>query len=202
MAQAGGCARVRGAAWLVVGAAALLLAGCGGTPKATFDLTAPRDVRVTSGTPRGLLVVPPPTALQVLDTEQIVVSPRPGEVTYADNSQWTDRLPSLLQARIIQAFENGSRLRAVGRPSDRLTPDWSLVTDIRQFGVKVEDGQASAVVELSAKLVTDRGGRIAAAKLFSATAPGATDGAGAAAALDRALAIVLRDMVAWATGRI
>jgi cholesterol transport system auxiliary component len=201
MAEAGVRARVAGAA-LVLGMAGLLLAGCGGAPKATFDLTAPRDVRVTSATPRGLLVVPPPTALQVLDTEQIAVSPRPGEVTYADNSQWTDRLPSLLQARIIQAFENGSRLRAVGRPGDRLTPDWSLVTDIRQFSVKVVDGEVVAVVELSAKLVTDRGGRIAAARLFSAASPGATDGAGAAAALDRALAVVLRDLVAWATARI
>ena len=82
MSEAGGRARWVGAA-LVFGAAGLMLAGCGGTPKATFDLTAPGDVRVTSATPRGLLVVPPPTALQVLDSEQIAVSPRPGEVTRA-----------------------------------------------------------------------------------------------------------------------
>ncbi|ALK08751.1 ABC-type transport auxiliary lipoprotein family protein [Blastochloris viridis] len=201
MAQAGrGAGGVRVA--LLVGAAALALAGCGGPPKATFDLTAPHDVRVTSPTPRGLMVVAQPTALQVLDSEQIAVLPRPGEVTYADNSQWTDRLPNLLQARIIQAFENASRLRAVGRPSDRLTPDWSLITEIRQFGVVVEAGLPIAVVEISAKLVTDRGGRIVAGKVFHAAGPGATDGAGAAAALDRALGVVLRDMVAWATARI
>ena len=201
MAQAGmGGRAVR--ATLVLGAAALWLAGCGSTPKATFDLSAPRDIAVAQGPARGLMVVATPTALQVLDTDRIVVMPRPGEVTYADDSQWTDRLPNLLQARIIQAFENASRLRAVGRPGDRLVPDWTLVTEIRQFGVVVEDGQPTAVVEVAVKLVTDRGGRIAAGKVFKGTSPGATDGAGAAASLDRALAIVLRDMVRWATGRI
>ena len=183
---------------------ALALAGCGGgPPKATYDLSAVgRPDVVARSAPRGLLVVATPTALQILDSERIVVQPGPGEVAYADDAQWTDRLPNLLQARIIQSFENASRLRAVGRPGDRLTPDWQLVTDIRKFGVVVTNGQPTAEVELSAKLVTDRGGRITAARVFSASAPGATAGAGAASALDRALAVVLHDLVVWATGRI
>lgn len=183
---------------------ASLVAGCGGSaPKSTYDLTAPRDFRLAPGPARGLLVVNPPSAVQVLDTERIVVQPRPGEIAYADDGQWSDRLPKLLQARMIQAFENASRLRAVGRPGERLVPDWQLVTDIRQFAV-VAGGSTSpvAVVEISAKLVGDRSGRIGAGKVFAATAPANTDAAGAAEALDNALSQVLRDMVRWATSLI
>lgn len=187
----------------VTALSALALAGCASNaPKATYDLSAARDFGLAHAAPRGLLVVAVPTALQVLDTERIVIQPRAGEVTYASDGQWSDRLPKLLQARIIQTFENASRLRAVGRPEDRLMPDWQLVTDIRQFGVQAGGSSPAAVVELSAKLVTDRGGRIVAGKVFSATAPGGTDSAAAAGALDQALGRVLRDMVRWASGLI
>jgi len=185
--------------------AALMLGGCasvlGGGDKAipTFDLTAPTGFTA----PRagsGQLVISTPTALAVLDTEKIVVEPGPGQITYLDKAQWSDRLPALFQARLIEAFENGSRGRAVARPGDRIVADYLLLTDIRSFGIQTFNGGAEAVVEISAKIVRDNAGRIVAAKVFTARVPSAgTSGAEATIALDAASDKVFVDIVNWAS---
>ena len=98
------------------------LSACGGgAPPATYDLTAPRD-GITSGRGRGLLVVAEPQALQALDSNRIVIRTSDGGIAYLPDAQWSDRLPKLIQTRLIQTFENGARIQAVGRPGDRLVP--------------------------------------------------------------------------------
>jgi cholesterol transport system auxiliary component len=56
--------------------------------------------------------------------------------------------------------------------------------------------RSEAVVEISVKLVEEGAGRIAAAKIFTARAPGA------AAALDAALGDVMGQIVMWTAGRV
>lgn len=185
-------------------AGCLALAGCtsllaGGSPPATFDLSAPRDLP-GAGRGRGNLVVGEPAAVAVLDGQRIVVEPRPGQVTYLPDAQWSDRLPKLVQAKIIEAYENANRLGSVGRPGDRLTVDYQLVTELRSFEVDAAAGVARA--ELTAKIVNDKTGKIIAAEVFSARRPlaAAVDGPTASRALDGALGEVLAALVAW-TGR-
>jgi cholesterol transport system auxiliary component len=183
-------------------ALALALAGCAGfgtRAPSTFDLTAAQDFPRRSGPARGQLIVGEPTALAILDSEKIVVKPAQGEVAYLGSAQWSDRLPKLLQARIVQSFENASRLRAVGRPGERLTADFSLVTDVRAFHVAVADNGVFAEVEISAKIVVDKSGRIVAARVFRWTLPAASSEPPAAvAALDDAFHRVVIEMVLWA----
>lgn len=203
----------RGGRVLLAAMMTLALAGCGGSgvlgaligtgnnPTPTFDLTAPREFgRMSRG--RGLLAVDVPTALQILDTEKLVILPTPGEVAYLGDAQWVDRLPRVLQARVVQAFENSTRIRAIARTSDRVSADYLLVIDIRQFGMVAYEGPY-AIVELSVKIVYQRGGRIAAGTVLGAKikAPG-TSGAQAAYALDLAFQQVVVEMVKWTSGRI
>ncbi|QFR32602.1 ABC transporter [Ancylobacter sp. TS-1] len=188
-------------------ALALALGGCGsilsGGDKAvpTFDLSAPADFNA----PRrgaGLLVIGPPTALQVLDTARIVVEPAPGQITYLDNAQWSDRLPALFQARLIEAFENGNRGRSVGRAGEGLSPDYILLSDLRAFGLRTFDGGTQAVVEVSVKIVGNSSGRIVAAQVFRASVPAAsTSGTNATQALDMASDEVFVQIVRWASSR-
>jgi cholesterol transport system auxiliary component len=170
----------------------------GGAAPATFDLTAPARIPPGGRASRGQLIVGEPTALSVLDNEKIVVRPAQGEVTYLGGAQWSDRLPRLLQARIVQSFENANRLRAVGRPGDRLAADFQLVLDLRAFQWSAATG--SAEVEVSAKVIRDGSGRIAAARVFRASVPvPSTDPASVALALDEAFHRVVADLVAWTT---
>lgn len=188
----------------ISGLVLVLLAGgltaCSTPAPSTFDLTAPSDVRAARGS-GAQLVVAAPTALQAIDSDRIMVRGRAGEVSYLPGVQWADRLPSLIQTRLIQTFENAHRIGSVGRPDDKIVPDTTLVTEIRAFEINASAG-ATATVEISAKLIGEATGRIRAAQLFSARVPTAgLTGPQASAALDQALHDVLRDIVAWASPR-
>jgi cholesterol transport system auxiliary component len=180
---------------------ATLLSGCGGgAPPATFDLTAPRD-GLAQSRGRGLLVVAEPTALAALDTNRILIVTQRGGLAYLPDAQWADRLPKLLQVRLIQTFENGKRIQAVGRPGDRLLPAAQLNWEIRAFGIDEASGEA--VIEVSVKIVNDRSGRILAGTLLTSRVPGAGgNGPTAAAALDLATQKLMRDIVRWTSARI
>lgn len=187
---------------LACGALALVLVGCNSGPSPTFDLSAPRQTGRSGGTAtRGQIAVSEPVALQILDGDQIIVKDAAGSVSFVNGGQWADRLPRLVQARLIQTFENGPRIYGVSRPGGRIVADYQLNTELRAF--QVNAATREAVVELSAKLVDDRTGRIRAARVFTGRAPvGLINGPGAADGLDRALSGVMLDVVRWInTGR-
>jgi cholesterol transport system auxiliary component len=63
--------------------------------------------------------------------------------------------------------------------------------------------RGEAVVEISARLVEEGAGRIAAARVFTVHLPVAgEDGPAAAAALDAALGDVMGQIVVWTAGRL
>ncbi len=181
----------------------LALAGCSGLGSVfsqapiAYDLAAASRFPRHPGHVRGQLVVVEPSALGPLDGTAILVRPAPGEAARLSDAQWQDRLPRLMQARLIQSFENAGRLRAVGRPADKIATDFVLLTELRAFEISVAD--RTAVVEIAAKLVADRSGRIVAARVFRAEVPaGSTQGQGAVAALNEAFARAATELVLWA----
>ena len=188
--------RARLRALSLAAAGSLLLASCGGgSAPTTYDLSAPRDFgRIGGG--GGVLIVAQPTAVQALDSDRLIVKDSSGALSFLGGAQWADRVPNLVQTRLIQTFENGSRIAAVGRPGERIVPDYQLNTDIRAFNIDAASGQA--VVEITAKLIGDRTGKVQRAKLFSARVPAGAEGAGAAQALDQALSQVLIQIARWA----
>lgn len=180
---------------ILLGATLLAIAGCSAAPLPTFDLTAPR--RIGASRLSGQLVVVEPAALAPLEAERILAKDRAGSVSYLGGAQWSDRLPRLIQARLIETFENASRLKAVGRPGDGTTPDYQLTTEIRAFQLDAAAGQAYA--ELSAKLIDSKSGRTVSGRIFSSRVPvGSAAGPEVAQALDTAMSKILIDIVRWA----
>lgn len=173
-----------------------LAAACASTQTlTTFDLTAPRE-RISGGTIQGQVVVSVPASIALYASDRIIVKDAAGSVSLLPGGQWADQLPNLLQARIVEAFENASKIKAVTRPGEGVQADYALNTAIRLF--QINAGTGEAVVELSAKLVSGQGGRVVAARIFTARVPVAQVAAAEAArGLDQALGTVLRDMVRW-----
>jgi cholesterol transport system auxiliary component len=183
----------------------LLLGGCAGglgglagkAAPTAYDLDAAHNFPRHGRAARGQLAIAEPVALAAYDSEKIVVRPAPDHAAQLGDAQWQDRLPKLMQARILQSFENASRLRAVGRPGDKIAADFLLMTEVRAFEISVADG--SAVVEVAAKIVRERTGRIIAARVFRASVPAAaSEGAAAIAALNEAFGKMTRELVLWA----
>jgi cholesterol transport system auxiliary component len=183
-----------------VGLAALAAACSSSSAVTNYDLTAPRQVRAGSSAV-GQIVVAEPAAVQPLESDRIVVREASGAVSSVPGGQWADRLPRLVQSRLIQTFENSSGLRAVSRPGSGVTPDFQLTGELRAFQIDAASGQA--VVEMSVKLVSSQTGRIATSRVFASRVPvGTIDAANAAQALDRALSNVLIEIVRYVgTGR-
>lgn len=160
----------------------------------TFDLSA-ASARVRGNVGIQILVTEP-VALQVLSTQQIIVKDAFGTISFLGGGQWADNLPRLVQTRLINTFENSSQLRNVTRPASGAAADAQLISELRSFELASATGEA--VVEISAKLVSEPSGRIINGRIFRARVPaGAAEAGYAAVALNEALSIVMIDIVRW-----
>ncbi len=156
------------AAWLAP-LVALVLAGCttliAGTPSNIYDLSAPGDIQAPRG---GLQVlVPEPTTVRALDTERIAARPSASQYAYLPDAVWSDRLPRLLQARMVETLQNSGRIRAAAVPGQGLLIDYQLVMDVRAFELTDE----GAVVDLAVRVMDDRNGRVVRSQVFREVVP-------------------------------
>ncbi|WP_421722986.1 ABC-type transport auxiliary lipoprotein family protein [Bauldia sp.] len=180
---------------------AALLGGCSlfrGPPPETFELFGPDSIpRLTSGTTAQILIAEP-SALKTLDSERIVVASG-SRLSYYPDAQWPDRMPKVYQAKAIEAFEKSKRAKAVGRPGEGLSIDYQILTTVRAFEFRPEgDGGGYAHIEVSAKIMDDRNGRIVAVKTLTGGAPVVGDTAeSVVAGVDAALSEVLVELVRW-----
>jgi phospholipid/cholesterol/gamma-HCH transport system substrate-binding protein len=176
-----------------------MVGGGAAKPLATYyDLTAPASFPPAQKAAKAQLVVLDPTALVALDTQRIIFAPGAGEAPPVETAEWSDSIPKMLQARIIQSFENSKYVAAVARPMEGLAADYQLILDIRSFQIAPGPaGSPVAQVEFAAKVVGD-GGRIVGSRSFSAAVPAPdTHAAGAAAAIDEAFGKAATDLIVW-----
>ena len=179
------------------------LAGTG-APKqgpAIYDLAAATAFPQIAKTIKGHLVVPDPSAIILFDTQKILIRSGAGTYTNVNAAQWADNLPKLFQARIVQSFENAHQLSAVSRPLEQLTAAYRLELAIRGFQITLEPSP-HAVVDLTARLVNDKG-EVAAARMFTVSiAAKSTAATDAVAAFNQAFSQVAGEIVVWAVGVI
>ncbi len=183
-----------------------VLAGCsslGGSNKAldTFDLAIPAVEKAGKRKSDLQILIAEPQALKIIDSESIVIRNGKSSVAYLGGAQWSDRLPKMVQARLIQAFENSNRFGGVGRAGEGLAIDYQIITDIRSFEID-STGSDKAVIEISAKLLNDRNGVVGSSKLFTATVPATQGSSGYVSALDAAFDSVAGEIVVWASSNI
>jgi len=179
------------------------LAGTGAAKQGPtiYDLAAATSFPPTEKTIKTQLVVPDPSALILFDSQKILIRSDVGTYANIDNVQWADNLPKLIQARLVQSFENAHQLGAVSRPLEQLTAEYRLEIAIRGFQVTAGPSP-NAVVDLTARLVSDKGA-IAASRAFSASIAAKSAAApDAVAALNQAFSQVAGEIVIWTIGAI
>jgi cholesterol transport system auxiliary component len=183
--------------------ATAFLAGCeifSGPPPETFNLAAPAAISQSGARTSAQILIPLPSAIATLDTAGIVVMQGP-RYAYYPESQWPDKLPVVVQARLMEAFEKSGRVRAVGRPGEGLSIDYALLMDIRAFEFEADTFQAE--VEIAVRVMNDRNGDILGTRTFTAHAPVAADSPDAVvAAISAAFDEVVIDIVDWSLARI
>jgi len=169
--------------------------GGGPAQKVTYDLRAPKDLGAPTKTIKGQLAIPEPTAVAMLQTQRMLFSPVKDYPDF-DDFLWADSIPKLLQARLLDSFENYDIAHAPLRTADLGQPDVQLLIDVRRFRIATEP---SPVVEiaLSARLL-DKNGKVIASKLFEDSQKlNNVEPAAAVAAFSDTFDRVAKDMIGW-----
>jgi len=168
-------------------------------PEMVYDLAAATDFPAITKTIKEQMVVPDPATILIFDTQKILIRTSAGTYSTVDDGRWADNLPKLMQARIVQSFENAHQLSAVSRPLDMLEGAYRLELGIRNF--QISPGPTpTAVVEFSARLLDDKG-KVVGARIFNDSSQAkSTQAADAVAALNEAFAKAAKALVVWTVG--
>jgi phospholipid/cholesterol/gamma-HCH transport system substrate-binding protein len=169
----------------------------GGAPaqKITYDLNAPQNLGPVTGTLKGQLAIPEPTAVAMLETQRFLFAAAKDYPGFAD-AIWADAIPKLLQARLIQSFENYDIAHAPLHATDLGQPDFQLLIDVRRFRIAT-DSEPVAEIGLSARVV-DKNGKVVASRLFEDSEKfDKLEPAAAVTAFNAAFGRVAKAMIGW-----
>src|SRR5690606_3540168 len=140
----------------------------GGAEKARpalYDLASSVKMAAARATPAVQIAVPEPTTVLQFDTQRILAPADVAPDGAFENAQWSDSLPKLFQARIIQSFENAGFGRIV-RDEVEVLVSYRLLIDIRSVHL-THAPDLRGEVQFGAKLLNAEG-QIVGYQLFQA----------------------------------
>jgi phospholipid/cholesterol/gamma-HCH transport system substrate-binding protein len=178
------------------------MTGGGAAPpqKIVYELHAPQSFTSPKKEIKGQIAIPEPTAVVLLETQNFLFTPMKNHPDFA-NAQWADTIPKLLQAKLIESFENYDIAHAPLRSMDGLEADYQLLIDVRSFEIK-SDPDASAEIGFSARLLA-KDGHVVASRLFMETRKlDKLDPQSAVAAFNDAFGSVATQLVTWTTAAL
>ena len=107
-----------------------------GSAKVTYDLQAPQDFAAPKKPIKGQIAIPEPTAVVDARRRSECCSRPAWSSRHSQNLLWADSIPKLLQAKLIESFENYDIAHAPLRSMDGLEADVQLLIDVRRFQIK------------------------------------------------------------------
>lgn len=190
--------------WLA-GVLAAALAGCSSLfvstpPGNLYRLSANSSYPTTLPHVSAQLLIDVPQAPAGIDTSRIALSKTPISLDYFANSEWTDRVPALVETALLASFENSGAITAIDRESTGLRADFVLKTEIRHFEAVYDNGAGAPEirVEIAARLVAMPQREIIAQATFRQRARAAANAVPAiVTAFEAATDPVLREIVEW-----
>ncbi len=166
-----------------------------------YSLKPAADLPPPEKAPDWQLIIPEPTTLLAFNTDKILTKPAPDESLPLENARWSDSLPILVQAKLLETFENAGYAQRVSRTIGDFASNYQLSIDIREFNVSTE-GAPEAEIVILAKLLSPES-EIIASRKFETSAP--VQGSevrdfvdGLSAAFDK----VEREILDWTTTEI
>jgi phospholipid/cholesterol/gamma-HCH transport system substrate-binding protein len=178
------------------------MTGGGAAParKVSYDLIAPHDFAAPRKPIKGLITIPEPTAVVMLQTQRMLFSPGEEPPAFAD-MQWSDSIPKMLQAKLIQGFENYDIDHAPLRSIDGLEADDQILIDVRTFQIK-SDPDLTAEIGFSARILAKDGHVVASRVFVQSQKFDKLDPASAAAAFDDGFKSIATELITWTAGAL
>ncbi len=180
---------------IVAGLEKMTGGGPAAAPKITYDLRAAQGFAAPAKTLKGQLAIPEPTAVTMLQTQRFLFAPAKDIPGFAE-AMWADSIPRLLQARLVDSFENYDIAHAPLRTADVGQHDFQLLIDVRRFRIAMESDPV-AEIGLSARIL-DKDGKVIASRLFEESVRlDKVEPPAAVAAFGDAFGRLARNMIAW-----
>jgi cholesterol transport system auxiliary component len=190
---------------LVCGALALLLSGCSGLigpsgPPPQIYVLAP-DLHPLNDVPQvsWQLAVGTPDASESLDATRIALH-RGAMMDYYADARWTDSVPALIQAKLVETFEKSGKIRAVAATSDAVRADYLLEATLRDFQANYSGttGAPTIAVDIVVRIIKVGRSDIVATRDFHQESPAArNDIPSVVAAFNQASGAVLEEIAGW-----
>ncbi len=167
-------------------------------PKPVYDLTLSVP---SSTTLHGQLAVAEPTAVVALDTQRILSRSSDGQISQVGDAQWSDALPKLIQAKIVESLENAGLQTVMAEPMGGPSTGNQLLLDLRDFSI-TGSAEPTADVAFAAKIVA-ADGHVTGMQLFHAAVPiKGEDTPAIVAAFDKAFSETVASLITWMAGTI
>jgi len=178
------------------------LTGGGKGEKPLFSLKPATDLPAPPAqAPAWKLIIPEPTTLLAFNTDKILTQPAPDESLPLEGARWTDSVPIIVQATLLQTFDKAGYAQSVSRTLGDFPSNFSLRIDIQQFHV-VTEGEPTAEIAFQVKLL-DPDGEVVDSKLFKTSAPATgTDVRAYVNALSAAFGKMEKEIFEWATAKL
>jgi phospholipid/cholesterol/gamma-HCH transport system substrate-binding protein len=163
--------------------------------KAVYDLHPASGFAAPAKSYKGQLAIAEPTAVVMFDTQKLLLAPGLDYPGFA-GAQWSDSIPKLLQAKLIQSFENYDIGHAPLRANDAVPADYQLLIDIRSFQLTGE-GEPGAEIAFSARILAKDGHVIGSKLLQQSARLDRPEPIAAVAAFDAAFDSIAKELIAW-----
>ena len=153
---------------IVAGLERMTAGGASPARKITYDLRAARAAFPArpARPSRAGIVIPEPTAVIKLDTQRFLFSSDEEYPDFAE-AMWADSIPKLLQAKLLESFENYDIAHAPRAQWMECRQTINFLIDVRRFQITI-DPEPVADIGLSARILS-KGGKVLAARLFQDT---------------------------------
>jgi len=169
-------------------------------PKPIYDL-AIGGASLPHVHPASQIGVPEPAAVLALDTQRMLTRSDGGQITPFGDAQWSDNIPKLLQAKLVQALDGAGVQAQITTPDQAGAGGAQLVVDLQNFALTTES-PPTAEIAFSAKIVNGAG-KVVGVRQFQAAVPASSaDATAAVAAFNKAFSKVAGDLITWLSGAI
>ena len=151
------------------------------------------------------LLVSTPIAPAEIDTTRVALTRSPTTIDYFANAAWSDRAPAMVQSLLIESFEQTGKIISVSRDLAVLRADYILMSELRRFEARYENGEAppTVFVRLFVQLIKMPERTIIGGELAEARESAARNSMDAIIeAYNEALGGVMKRLVTWTLRRI
>lgn len=112
-----------------------------------------------------------PMASNALNSQNIAVIPEGNLVSNYKGARWSDPAPALLRNRLLDAFLQDGRVKALSTDDSNLQSDYELGGELLAFQIHYNGKDPEVIVQYNARLVRSSDQRIIGAKRFEVRQP-------------------------------